>query len=84
MSYINNFKYIGNIHIWDVENNIPLCKEDNINNQLEKSNKSITNIIYNKIRSTLAICYVDNTVTLQSFGPQNSEQTVCNINIYDL
>lgn len=63
--------------MWNVENNSPLCEESSTDNESKKSTKSITNIIYNKARLTLAICYVDNTVTLQSFGEQNTQLTVC-------
>jgi len=62
--------------MWNIENNSSLSKQHN-DSQSKKSTKSITNIIYNKTRLTLAICYVDNTVTLQSFGKQNTELTVC-------
>jgi len=69
--------------MWNIENNSSLCKQHN-DSQSKKSTKSITNIIYNKTRSILAICYVDNTVTLQSFGEQNTELTVCYYkNIYN-
>lgn len=50
--------------------------ENDVENQSKKS-KSITNLIYNETRSTLAICHDDNTVTLQSFGQKSSELTVC-------
>lgn len=68
--------YAGDLHMWNVENNSPLCKDYNADNPSKKC-KSITNIIYNKARSTLAICYIDNTITLQSFREQNTELTVC-------
>lgn len=65
------------MHVWDVQNNLPLLKKKNDDNQSVKSVKSITNLIYNEIQSTLAICYVDNTITLQSFGVHKFEKTVC-------
>jgi hypothetical protein len=70
-------KKIGKLQIWDVQNNIPIYKECDADNQSLKSTKSITNLIYNETRLTLAVCYTDNTVTLQSFGQHFSEQTVC-------
>lgn len=63
--------------MWDVQNNLPLFKKKNDDNQSVKSVKSITNLIYNETLSILAICYVDNTITLQSFGPHKFEKTVC-------
>lgn len=60
-----------------MQNNVPLFKEDNTDNQFNKSIKSIKNLIYNEIISTLAICYDDNSVILQSFGSQKSERMVC-------
>lgn len=50
--------------------------EDNALNPSNQS-KSITNLIYNQTRSSIAVCYVDNTVTLLSLSPQKSELTVC-------
>lgn len=75
--HINNLKHLGYLHVWNVEHNIPLAKEYNADSQTKKTTKSITNLIYNEARSTLAICYVDNTVALKSFGEQNSENMVC-------
>lgn len=77
MLFTNNIEYLGELHVWDVKNNVPISKECNADSQSIKSTKSITNMIFNETRSTLAICYVDNTVTLQSFGPQHSKLTVC-------
>lgn len=77
--YSNGFKCLGNLHIWDVENNIPLYKEEN-KSKSEKSTKSILNIIYNEARLTLAVCYVDNTITLHQLGPNETELTVCQYN----
>ncbi|XP_060871087.1 transducin beta-like protein 3 [Metopolophium dirhodum] len=70
----------GGLHIWDVKNNVPIFKESNADSQSIKSTKSITNMIFNETRSTLAICYVDNTITLQSFGPQHSKLTLIGSN----
>lgn len=75
--FTDNIKYLGELHVWDVKNNVPIYKESNADSQSIKSTKSITNMIFNETRSILAICYVDNTVTLQSFGPQHSKLTVC-------
>lgn len=69
-------KNVGKLQIWDVQNNVPIYKECEADNQSQKSSKSITNLIYNETRSTIAICYADNTVILQSFGPHFSEKTV--------
>lgn len=69
--------YIGDLHVWDIENNRPLYKEQNADNKATKSTKSIINIIFNVTRMTMAICYVDNTITLQSFGDKHFERTVC-------
>lgn len=76
----NNIFNLGELHIWDVKNNVPIFKECNADGQSIKSTKSITNMIFNETRCILAICYVDNTITLQSFGPQRSKLTVCSLN----
>lgn len=65
------------MHVWDIENNRPLYKEHSADSKSLKSTKSITNLIFNVARMTIAICYVDNTITLQSFGERHFERMVC-------
>lgn len=76
LNFTENFKFLGKLQIWTIENNTPIYLEQDVEGQSKKS-KSITNLIYNETRSTLAICYNDNTVLLQSFGQKSSELTVC-------
>ncbi|XP_050423894.1 transducin beta-like protein 3 [Adelges cooleyi] len=70
----------GNLHIWDIENNNPIFEEKSIVSDSDKSVKSILNVIYDEARSTLAICYANNSVVLQSFGPNHSEITLIGSN----